>query len=159
VSHDLRAPLRHIAGFSSLLSRSATSLQPAERRYLDTIVEAAQRMGQLIDDLLAFSRVSRLPLTMTSVDLGQVVEEAQREVADDEGPPVEWHIAELPSVEGDRALLRLVMINLLSNALKYSSTRPARRIEIGAERADGEVSIYVRDNGVGFDMEYAPKLF
>jgi light-regulated signal transduction histidine kinase (bacteriophytochrome) len=133
VSHDLRAPLRHITGFAMMLQQSESAILDTEdRRYLKTIMDAATRMGDLIDDLLAFSRVGRTPLARSPVDLNRLVLEAKQEVsADINGHAVSWHVQALPIVEGDPALLRLVFVNLLSNALKYSSTRPRSEIEVG----------------------------
>jgi PAS domain S-box-containing protein len=162
VSHDLRAPLRHITGFAMLLQQSlSTTLDAEGRRYLKTIMDSATRMGGLIDDLLAFSRVGRTPLAQSSVDLNRLVVEAQHEVsADINGRAVSWQVQELPTVEGDPTLLRLVFVNLLSNALKYSSTRPRSEIQVGVlPRSGAETVVFVRDNGVGFDMQYADKLF
>jgi light-regulated signal transduction histidine kinase (bacteriophytochrome) len=161
VSHDLRAPLRHITGFASLLEQQAgESLGTESKRYLKTITDAAGRMAALIDDLLAFSRMGRAPVSKRRIELAQVVREARSEVsADINGRRVDWAIHELPAVDADPALLRPVIVNLLSNALKYSSTREESHIEVGTERRPGEVVIFVRDNGVGFDMAYAHKLF
>ena len=162
VSHDLRAPLRHITGFAMMLDQSASSTLDAEgRRYLKTIMEAATRMGRLIDDLLAFSRVGRTQLGRSPVDLNRLVQEAKQEVsADINGRPVVWNIQQLPTVEGDPSLLRLVFVNLLSNALKYSATRPKTEIQVGVlPQSDTETVVFVRDNGVGFEMQYAHKLF
>jgi signal transduction histidine kinase len=161
VSHDLRAPLRHITGFAMMLEQSAgEALDANGKRLLATIGAAATRMGRLIDDLLSFSRVSRTDLTRGSVDLNRLGREAQQEVAHDiNGRIVEWRVHELPTVEGDPALLRLVLVNLLSNAVKYSSQRARAEIEIGALAAEHETVVFVRDNGVGFDMQYADKLF
>ncbi len=162
VSHDLRAPLRHVTGFATLLERHAGSALDAQgRRYLRTITDAAQRMGTLIDDLLAFSRMGRTALSKRPVDLGRLVEEAQAEVTDRiNGRPVDWNVGPLPIVQGDPALLRPALVNLLSNAIKYSSTREVSRVEIGVSSStDDEVVVFVRDNGVGFDMAYASKLF
>jgi len=163
VSHDLRAPLRHITGFAMLLEESASdNLNDEGRRFLKTIAGAATRMAQLIDDLLAFSRVGRAQLAPHRVDLNHLVRDAQKEVvADLNGRHVDWRLHDLPIVEGDRAMLRLVFINLLSNALKYSATRTHAEIEVGSTmNGDGqEAVIFVRDNGVGFDMQYAHKLF
>jgi len=161
VSHDLRAPLRHITGFATLLEQHAgASLDAQGSRYLTTITEAAARMATLIDDLLAFSRMGRASLSKSRVDLAQLVRDARAEAsADVNGRRIDWEVHDLPSVEGDPALLRPVMVNLLSNAIKYTSTRDEARIEVGAEAKPGEVVIFVRDNGVGFDMAYAHKLF
>ncbi|HWF87157.1 MAG TPA: ATP-binding protein [Vicinamibacterales bacterium] len=162
VSHDLRAPLRHVVGFASLLEQSSAAILGDEgRRHLKTIIEAANRMGRLIDDLLAFSRVGRTPIASRRVDLNQLVAEAQAEVmGSGAGANVAWTIRDLPAVHGDPALLRLVLINLLSNAVKYSSRVPHPAVELGTVPAGpGEVAIFVRDNGEGFDMQYAHKLF
>jgi PAS domain S-box-containing protein len=162
VSHDLRAPLRHIGGFAALLRDSAsTSLDANGHRLLQTIMDATTRMGRLIDDLLAFSRVGRTALQPAEVNLGPLVHEVQQEIMTGvNGHPVEWHVHDLPMVHADRSLLRLVMVNLLSNAVKYSSTRAQATIEIGTMSGPaGETVLFVRDNGVGFDMQYAHKLF
>jgi light-regulated signal transduction histidine kinase (bacteriophytochrome) len=162
VSHDLRAPLRHITGFAMMLEQSAASTLSTEaRRHLKGISEAATRMGQLIDDLLSFSRVGRAQLARSPIDLNQLLRDARQEVAADlNGRQVTWRLHELPVVEGDPSMLRLVLVNLLSNALKYSAPRPHAEIEVGTEpNGHGEAVIFVRDNGVGFDMQYADKLF
>jgi light-regulated signal transduction histidine kinase (bacteriophytochrome) len=118
-------------------------------------------MGQLVDDLLAFSRVSRTPMTKSRVDLNRLVSEAKDEVLTGvNGHPVAWTLQPLPVVSGDRSLLRLVLLNLLANALKYSSTRERSSIEVGTTPGTaGETVVFVRDNGVGFDMRYVDKLF
>ncbi len=162
VSHDLRAPLRHIDGFLGLLKkRSATTLDEQSLHYMDTISEAARRMGTLIDDLLSFSRMGRGEMTRTQVDLGALVQEVIQEFdAETKGRVIDWHIAELPAVTGDRAMLRVVLGNLISNALKFTQPRERAEIEIGCLPDQGtETVIFVRDNGVGFDMQYAGKLF
>jgi PAS domain S-box-containing protein len=162
VSHDLRAPLRHISGFAALLSESASaSLDANGGRYLQTIIDAGTRMGRLIDDLLAFSRVGRTALERTEVNLSPLVREVQQEIMlGINGHPIAWHLHDLPLVHADRSLLRLVFVNLLSNAVKYSSKRAQSEIEVGTVPGAAEESvIFVRDNGVGFDMQYAPKLF
>ena len=161
VSHDLRAPLRHVSGFAELLETSAgPALDDRGRRYLRTITDAATRMGRLIDDLLVFSRMGRTELMAAPVDLGALVEEIRREAAAGQPHrPIDWTIHELPVVKGDRAMLRLVLTNLISNALKYSATRDRSEIEIGCNGTPQEAVFFVRDNGVGFDMEYAHKLF
>jgi len=162
VSHDLRAPLRHIGGFVSLLDRHAgPALDAQGRRYLKTIATASTRMGQLIDDLLAFSRMSRAALVKKRVSLDSLVRDVQAEVtAQAAGRDITWMIQPLPDVDGDVSMLRLALVNLLSNAVKYTSTRPHARIEVGAAVGEGEETVvFVRDNGVGFDMQYAHKLF
>jgi light-regulated signal transduction histidine kinase (bacteriophytochrome) len=162
VSHDLRAPLRHVTGFATLLRNHAgESLDDRGRRYLETMIGAATRMGRLIDDLLAFSRMGRASLSPRRIELDQVVREALAEVAPEAaGRDIAWDVRPLPPVHADPALLRPVIVNLLSNAVKYTSTRQAARIEVAATRpGNGEVVVHVRDNGVGFDMQYADKLF
>ena len=169
VSHDLRAPLRYISGFSSLLSeRVGGSLDEKSRHYVDTISRSVRDMGLLIDDLLQFSRSGRSELQVTDVDMEQALSEAleplRREAADRD---IEWSIGPLPRVVGDHGLLRQVWVNLVGNAVKFSRSRLTARIEIGVMDCDGESAhgapiedvFYVRDNGVGFDMQYAHKLF
>jgi PAS domain S-box-containing protein len=162
VSHDLRAPLRHIAGYTELLQKRASSvLDEKSHRYMQMMLESAKRMGNLIDDLLAFSRIGRAETQKTLVSLDQLVREALSEVRQEtEGRKVAWKIGALPNCYGDRSMLRLVLVNLVSNAVKFTRTRPQGEIEIGC--ADGnrdEVVVFVRDNGVGFDMKYVNKLF
>lgn len=162
VSHDLRAPLRHITGFASLLQKHAgQSLDETGDRYLKTIADSATRMGRLIDDLLTFSRMGRAAMTKRNVDLGTIVLEAQRDSGlPADGRDISIHIGALPVVSGDDAMLRLVLTNLLSNAVKYTATRKRAQIEIGSRMGDdGQVVIFVKDNGVGFDSQYAHKLF
>lgn len=161
VSHDLRAPLRHIDGFADMLANHAgEKLDDQGRRYLQTIADSARRMGTLIDDLLLFSRMGRAEMHRTKVDLDALTQDVIRELAGETGGrKVVWKRQELPVVEGDPALLRQVFVNLLGNALKYSRPRDPAVIEIHCTDAPGEKIICVRDNGVGFDMAYAHKLF
>jgi signal transduction histidine kinase len=162
VSHDLRAPLRHMAGFSELLQKnSAQVLDDKSRRYIGVILESARKMGALIDDLLAFSRIGRAETNKTAVNLGQLVEEALTEVRRDVGDrKIVWKVDKLPAGYGDRAMLRLALLNLISNAVKFTGTRTPAEIEIGQMAAtNDQVVIFVRDNGVGFDMKYVGKLF
>lgn len=162
VSHDLRAPIRHVVGFASMLEKSAGErLTDQDRRYVRTITESATRMGRLIDDLLSFSRMSRATLERRPVSLDRVVREALQEIAPAiNGRQIDWKIQPLPCVIGDPAMLRCVFVNLLSNAVKYSSGRNASKIEVNADRtAPDQAVVYVRDNGVGFDMTYVDKLF
>lgn len=162
VSHDLRAPLRHINGFLELLQKRNTStLDEQSRHYMTNISDSARRMGNLIDDLLAFSRMSRQELYETQVNLAEMVEEILQEFGPEtEGRNIVWHVAALPQVTGDRAMLRMVLVNLISNALKFTRPRSQAEIEIGwTIGPENEAVMYVRDNGVGFDMEYADKLF
>ena len=162
VSHDLRAPLRHVVGFASLLEqRGGAALDDRGRGYVKTITEAAQRMGRLIDDLLAFSRMGRASLRPQHLDLGRIVREAKAEISPETaGREIVWTIQPMPAIHADPSLMRPVMVNLLSNAVKYSSTRALARIEVGAATSvDGTTTVYVKDNGVGFDMQYIDKLF
>lgn len=162
VSHDLRAPLRHVIGFVELLQQSASEgLDARSRHYLQVISEAARKMGVLIDDLLAFSRVGRVEMRQSPVSLQRLVEEVVKELAPAAGGrEVAWDVGVLPDVSGDEAMLRQVWRNLLGNALKFTRPRAPGRISIGAvQAAPGEVELYVKDNGVGFDMKYAGKLF
>ncbi len=162
VSHDLRAPLRHIAGFTDLLQKSAGPPFDANRqRYLRLISESAVRMGELIDSLLVFSRMGRSEMMNTQVDLNTIVRQAQRDVIQsDPARSVSWVIALLPTVPGDPSMLQLAFTNLLSNAFKYSRDRENATIEIGCQNGSGSESVvFVRDNGVGFDMAYASRLF
>jgi PAS domain S-box-containing protein len=161
VSHDLRAPLRHITSFVALLDEEAqASLNEQCRHYMQNISEAAQRMGQLIDDLLTFSRIGRAAMTVRPVSLRRLVDEARTELASEtDGRAIDWEIGSLPEVSGDPALLRSVMVNLLSNAIKYTRRCETARIEVGCREEAGEVICFVRDNGAGFDMKFSDKLF
>jgi signal transduction histidine kinase len=162
VSHDLRAPLRHVSGFVDLLrERAGATLDDTCQRYLRVIAGGAAQMGCLIDDLLSFSRMSRLELAQSDVSLSELVEEVRIEAERGAGErPIEWLLHPLPRVRGDRAMLRVVFGNLLSNAVKYSKPVAAPRIEVGCRPGeDGLLTVFVRDNGVGFDMKYAGKLF
>ena len=162
VSHDLRAPLRHMSGFTQLLQKSsATILDPKSQRFIGIIQESAKRMGSLIDDLLSFSRIGRTETHKALVNLDQLVVDALTEVRQaNEGRKIVWRVGPLPTWYGDRSMLRLVLVNLISNAVKFTRTRLEAEIEIGCEEQQEEqVVIYVRDNGVGFDMKYANKLF
>src|SRR5215831_13041404 len=156
VSHDLRAPLRHVVGYSELLQRQASSLlDEKSQKYLQTILEAGKRMGNLIDDLLAFSRIGRAESRMTEVDLQQLVKEVVAEIGQQaKERKVSWKIDALPVCYGDRSLLRLVVVNLVSNAVKFTGTRSPAEIEIGSVNVNADrIEIFVRDNGAGFDMQ------
>jgi signal transduction histidine kinase len=162
VSHDLRAPLRHVAGYSELLQKQASSsLDDKSRRYVQTILESAKRMGNLIDDLLAFSRLGRAEAKMRAVDLQQVVKEAIAEVSrDTRDRDIAWKIGALPACHGDSSMLKLIVVNLVSNAVKFTRMRTRAEIEIGCvDKNNDELEVFVRDNGAGFDMQYANKLF
>jgi K+-sensing histidine kinase KdpD len=161
VSHDLRAPLRHVVGYSELLQRQASSsLDEKSRRYTLTILESSKRMGNLIDDLLAFSRIGRAETKNALVDLDRLVKEVVAEVGQDTiGRDIVWKIHPLPVCYGDRSMLKLVIFNLLSNAVKFTRMRAHAEIEIGCVDGKDEVEVFVRDNGAGFDMQYVDKLF
>jgi PAS domain S-box-containing protein len=162
ISHDLRAPLRHMAGYTELLQKKASSgLDEKSNHYIMMMLESAKRMGNLIDDLLAFSRIGRAETQKTLVNLAQLVREALSEVREDtEGRNIAWKIGTLPDFYGDRSMLRLVLVNLISNAIKFTRTRPQAEIEIGSANGNGdELIVFIRDNGVGFDMKYVSKLF
>jgi PAS domain S-box-containing protein len=161
VSHDLRAPIRQIDGFARLLAENlGDALDPAARQYLRRVQEGAVHMGRLVDDLLQLARVGRQESNPARLSLGKLV----RDVIADLQPQmqdrqVEWRISPLPEAEGDPGLLKIVFTNLLGNALKYTRPRERAVIEIAPWRQQEEQGVFVRDNGVGFDMQYADKLF
>jgi PAS domain S-box-containing protein len=162
VSHDLRAPLRHVQGFIHLLERDAGDrVGEKAKEYLHLIADAAKRMGRLIDELLEFSRMGRVELSQSRVNMEDLVRDVVQFTAGDIGQrTVVWEIGPLPAVHGDPSMLRLVVENLISNALKYSRYRSETRIAIGSSPAENGKSVFfVRDNGVGFDPQYAGKLF
>jgi light-regulated signal transduction histidine kinase (bacteriophytochrome) len=161
VSHDLRAPLRHVNGFAKLLQERARGLDDTTIRYVTIISTAAARMGDLIDDLLALSRTGRVELRAQDVDLTRLVSEVSEECAQEaKGRRVVWRLDALPRVTGDPALLRVVFVNLLSNAVKFTARREEAVIEVGAAPGEnGEVIVHVKDNGAGFDGRHADKLF
>jgi len=161
VSHDLRAPLRHIDGFLGLLkARAVATLDDKSLHYMDTIAAAAKRMGTLIDDLLSFSRMGRSAMAAQRVELAALVQEVIQELGTSTtARAIDWRIGELPVVTGDRAMLRVALVNLIANALKFTQKREKAEIEISSQSAAMEDVIFVRDNGVGFDMQYVNKLF
>jgi light-regulated signal transduction histidine kinase (bacteriophytochrome) len=161
VSHDLRAPVRHIAGFCTILMEDcAPQLDAEAKRHLARIQEGTRRMGVLVDELLALARVGRQSLSWQPTRLNTLVDDVVTLLKPDtEGRQVEWKIAELPQVNCDPTLLRQVFQNLISNALKYSRTRDAAVIAVGSLPGSAPPTIFVRDNGVGFSMKYADKLF
>jgi PAS domain S-box-containing protein len=162
VSHDLRAPLRHVIGFVKLLQKDAElALTERSVRYLGIIAQSAIKMGCLIDDLLAFSRFGRAELKKTDVNIDELIQDILGDLqAETEERKIRWIIHSCPSVWADRALLRMVFVNLTSNAVKFTGGRAEPRIEIGrAPDNNGETVIYVRDNGAGFDPKYSDKLF
>jgi PAS domain S-box-containing protein len=162
VSHDLRAPLRHIIGSVEMLQRdTGPSLSKTNLEHLTTISQSAKKMGDLIDDLLGFSRLGQSEMQKTSVNLDELVRDALGDFqTDTKERTIVWEIHPLPSVRADRALLRMVLVNLISNAVKFTGTRAEAKIEIGCvPNANGETVIFIRDNGAGFDQQYADKLF
>ena len=166
VSHDLRSPLRAIDGFSQILMTEilvkefAPGLEGEPRRCLQRISENTRRMGRLIDDLLHFSRLGRQAMTLQPVAMADLVRQCLDELAAErEGRQVEIVLGELPPCRADATLLEQVWLNLLANALKFTRKRGPARVEVGSFAQEGEVVYFVRDNGVGFDMAYANKLF
>jgi len=161
VSHDLRAPLRAIDGFSRILQEDFPSLSAEASRLIHSVRSNTQQMGRLIDDLLKFSRLNRQPLNKQNVNMAELVRQALQTLEPErEGRQVEITLGELPACQGDPGLLLQVWMNLLSNALKFTRKREHTRIEIGSQVNErGETVYFVDDNGVGFDMQYAGKLF
>jgi signal transduction histidine kinase len=161
-AHDLRAPLRHLHGFANFLQQSwYEKMDDDGRRLLDKILKSSQQMGQLLDDLLSFSRLGQVEFRRSRVSLRDIFERVLQELQPETiGRQVSWEVAELPDVEGDPSLLHQVFFNLISNALKYSRKREHARIAIAAQNSEGAmVTLHVRDNGAGFDMQYVNKLF
>ncbi len=161
VSHDLRAPLRHITGYALMLEKKAAAvLDETTLRYLNTISESAKQMGHLIDDLLSFSRIGRSEVKKTRIDLGYIVEGIVKDLAEEtKERDIDWMIGELPEVLCDGPMLRLVFVNLISNAVKFTRPRPKAVIEVDCLPGLDEFVFRVRDNGVGFDPKYEDKLF
>ncbi len=161
VSHDLRIQLRHINSFAELLGRKSATLDQEGRRYLAIVAEASRQMGQMIDSLLTFSRLGRQGMALSPVDLGQLVTSVLEPIqASTPADRIVWTVHPLPVVTADPTLLRHVVLNLVSNAVKYSAMREPARIEIGLQsESPDEIVVFVKDNGVGFDMQYADKLF
>jgi PAS domain S-box-containing protein len=162
VSHDLRAPVRHIAGFTELLQKHSDAvLDDQSRRYINMILDSAKRMGTLVDDLLAFSRIGRAETQKTTVHLEQLIKGVLGELAPDaQGRNIVWRIGTLPICYGDPSMLRMVFANLVTNAVKFTRTREQAEIEINSlNHTPDEVVVFVKDNGVGFDMKYKDKLF
>jgi light-regulated signal transduction histidine kinase (bacteriophytochrome) len=161
IAHDLRSPLRAIDGFSRILLDEHSGHLPAEaQRQLGAVRSNAQKMARLIDDLLSFARLARQPLKRSVVDMPALVRACLDELSEErEGRVVSVSVAELPSASADAAMLKQIWLNLISNAFKYTRTRPDASVQIGFQRAGEEIAYYVRDNGVGFDMKYVDKLF
>jgi PAS domain S-box-containing protein len=162
VSHDLRAPLRHIDGFIELLQkRMKMTIDDKSRHYMEMIADSARKMGTLIDDLLSFSRMGRKEMFTSQVDLNDLIQEIIYDSKPEtEGRKIRWKISTLPTVSGDRAMLRIALVNLITNALKFTRHRKVAQIQIGCEQTEeSETVIFIHDNGVGFDMNYTDKLF
>ncbi len=162
VSHDLRAPLRHVDGFLELLQKSLIApLDKQSKYYMETISSATVKMGLLIDDLLSFSRMGRNEISKKPVGIANIVHEIIQEFEPETRcRTIHWCIAELPTVSGDQAMLRQALTNLISNAVKFTRPQPEAKIEIGClSEQEKEITVFIRDNGVGFDMAYADKLF
>ncbi len=161
ISHDLRAPFRHIVGYAELLAeREKAKLDQKSSHYLANIVDAAETAGKLVDDLLYFAQMGRVRIAPVRIDVNKVIAEVRRSLELDlRGRTVEWQVNDLPAAWGDASLLRQALFNLVSNAVKYTRTKETAVIEIGGWSGETETTYYVRDNGIGFDMAYADKLF
>jgi signal transduction histidine kinase len=162
VSHDLRAPLRHVSGYIDLLRRNiGPQLDEKGRHYIEMITGSGEKMGRLIDDLLAFSRMGRTEMRLAPVSIGDLLQDVLKDMRGElQGRKIAWEIDPLPKVYADVSMLRLALANLLSNAIKFTRNRPDARVHIGhTDGADGEVVVIVKDNGAGFDMKYENKLF
>ena len=161
ISHDLRAPLRNMAGFASIIAEDYSAQVPTEvQGFVKRILSGNDKMLHLVDDLLRFSRLGRKPLEVTHTDLNELLEEALADLSGEmEGRDIQWHRKSLPIAECDRGLMRQVFVNFISNALKYSRPRRPAVIKVGCERRNAERVIFIQDNGVGFDMRYVDKLF
>jgi signal transduction histidine kinase len=161
VSHDLRAPLRHISGYVELLmDRFKENLPGKAQHYLNTISDSVGEMGRLIDDLLNFSRTGKVELDLKPINMKLIFDDAfSRVVAANPGRVIKWNISSMPTVTVDYNLLAMVWYNLLSNAVKFTRNRSSAKIEVGVKDEETQHVFYVRDNGVGFDMQYAQKLF
>ena len=161
VSHDLRAPLRHMRGFMELLQkRMEGQLDEKSRNYAVLISEAAKKMEQLINDLLALARLGRLELQKGEVNISNLVKEIIEQVSEETmGRDITWKLGELPVVHGERSLLKLVLVNLISNSVKFTNTRPRAEIEIGFRKDGSEDVFFIKDNGVGSNMDYLDRLF
>jgi signal transduction histidine kinase len=160
VSHDLRAPLRHIHGYMELLGEKASLLGEEGERYVRKAAAVARRMGALIDDLLAFSRMSKSAMQIRPTQTALLIKQAREELAHEiKERNIAWTIGTLPDVEADETLFLQVWLNLLGNAVKYTKNRERAEITIGSRENDEEFEFFVKDNGAGFDMRYADKLF
>ncbi|MGH7996240.1 MAG: sensor histidine kinase [Opitutaceae bacterium] len=161
ISHDLRAPLIHIGGFVDLLlEHTGPRLDEEGRHYLQRIAESTYKMGRMIDEVLALSRMSRAEMHLMPLELKGIVKEVMNDVRSlTEGRRIIWVLGELPQVTADPNLLRTILFHLVSNAVKFTRPREEARIELGARQENGETVCFVRDNGIGFDMKHRDKLF
>ena len=160
VSHDLRAPFRHIVGYAELLGEREPQLSGPSQHYLRSIRESALSAGRLVDDLLAFSRLGRASLARARIDTVKLFDEVRRSLEPEwTGREVEWRVEPLPNAYGDPSMLRQVLLNLVDNALKYSRGRSPAVVAVSGETLPDQVVFTVADNGVGFDMAYVDKLF
>lgn len=161
VSHDLRAPLRHMDGFARILvEEKSLESNPVAQRYLGSISKSAEKMGALIEDLLAFSRMARQAMSTTKIETNTMLNELIPEITSQElNREIEWNLGGLPAVNGDRSLIRQVWWNLLANAVKYTRGKEPAKIDVSATAGNDEIIFMVEDNGAGFDMRYADKLF
>jgi len=161
ISHDLRAPFRHVVGYAELLAdRARGELDDTGRHYLASIRDAGLMAGRLVDDLLAFSQLGRNSLRPQTIDMNRLTADVRRDLrGPGETRRIDWRVGDLPPAWGDAAMIRQVLHNLLSNAVKYSAPRPDARIEVSGEEQDQATVYAVTDNGVGFDMAYVHKLF
>ncbi|HEY8966898.1 MAG TPA: ATP-binding protein [Candidatus Methylacidiphilales bacterium] len=159
VAHDLRGPLSQIVGHLGIVEMSQPDLKPEVAESLEKVSKAAFRMEEMIRDMLDFARAGRAAVEFRPVDLNALVEEVRRDDLQTEGRNIVWEVARLPEVKGDRSLLRQVLANLLSNAVKYTGHKPQAKIEVGWSDGGGTATVFVRDNGAGFDMKDAAKLF
>ena len=160
VSHDLRAPLRHINGFLDILQQNiGEKLDEKDLRYFNLVKESSKEMGNLIEYLLAFSRTAKSGISKSKINLNKMIEEILHEIKHDAEKNVEWKTEELPEVTGDYPLIRVVLVNLISNAVKFTSKKNRPEITIGSLKQSNKIIIFVKDNGVGFDMNYYDKLF
>ena len=162
ISHDLRTPIRQVYSFTDLLQKSFKSINLSEEinSYLEMIIKLTKRASKMIDDLMEFSSTGRLEMFYTTIDMNSLVEEIKQQiVSQTENRKIIWEIEPLPSVNGDRTLLRLVWQNLIENAIKYTSYKNIAEINIGSNINSSEITFFIKDNGVGFDMRYVDRIF
>ena len=161
VSHDLRAPMRHIHGYTTIILEDyGSSLDPKCRQHFDTILASTNKMSAMLEDLTTFSRLARQELCLQEIILDTLLQDVVRSVTNDtSGRDIEWKIGVLPQIHGDAALMKQVFLNLLGNAVKFTQPREHATIGVGTVQVNGSTTIFVRDNGIGFDMKYADKLF